>query len=100
MNTRSSTLFGAVAVTLLFTSGLGQRGRSAAFRLGELAQDHPAFEGREMVDKEDPVEVLDFMLQAGSEEPRRLHLADFVLVIEIAQPDLRRPRDLRILLGQ
>src|SRR6266852_3453533 len=45
----------------------------AALRLGELAQDHSAFDQREVVDKEDAVEVLDLMLQAGGEEPRGVH---------------------------
>jgi len=48
---------------------LGRYGHPAALRLGKLAQDHPAFDHGEVIDKEDPVEVFDFVLQAGGEEP-------------------------------
>ena len=40
--------------------------------------------------------MVDLVLQAHREETRRLDLADFVLVIEVAQADLRRARDLGV----
>ena len=43
-------------------SKLGGDGNSAALCLGELAQDHPALDHGEMVDKQDAVEVLDLVL--------------------------------------
>ena len=43
-------------------SWLGGCRLSAALRLGELAQDHPAFDQGEMVDEENTVEVFDLML--------------------------------------
>ena len=49
-----------------------------------------------MVDKEDAVEVIDLVLEAHREQPRRLDLPDVVLVIEVAQADLRRAGDLGI----
>src|SRR6202022_112049 len=93
MKTRSSARCGAVVFITRSapcrpSPGLGGCRLSAALRLGELAQDHAAFDQGEMVDEENTVEVFDLMLQAGGEKPRRLHFADLVLVVEIAQPDL------------
>src|ERR1700730_4251204 len=101
MKTRSSLSRGGGAVIIRSPPPpSGRDGNSAALCLGELAQDHSTLHQREMVDKEDTVEVLDLMLQAGGEEPLGVHLADLVLVVEIAQTDRRRPADVGIMLRQ
>ena len=53
-----------------------------------------------MVDKQNPVEMVDLVLQAGREQPFRLDLADLVLVVEIAQPDRLGALNLGVMLGQ
>src|SRR5439155_5151600 len=102
MKTRSRAFPGGAAVIIRSprTPALGRDGNSAALCLGELAQDHSALDQREVVDKEDAVEVLDLVLQAGGEEPRGVHLTDLVLMIEVAQPNLGRAGDVGIMLGQ
>ena len=62
-------------------AALGRDGNSAALCFGELAQDHATFHQREVVDKQDTVEVLDLVLQAGREETLGVHLTDLVLVV-------------------
>src|SRR6202011_5130623 len=93
MKTRSSASLGGGAVIIRSppAPSSGRDGNSAALCLGELAQDHSTLHQREMVDKKDAIEVLDLMLQAGGEEPLGVHLADLVLVVEIAQTDRGRP---------
>src|SRR5689334_4208425 len=101
MKTRSSGRLGPVVLIFPALRGSGgSRNYPAAFGLGELAQDHPALQRRDVVDKENAVEVIDLVLQAHREQPRRLYLADLVLVVEVAQADPRGTRDLGVVLRQ
>src|ERR1700680_4827543 len=79
---------------------LGRLQGAAALRFRQLAQNHPALEGRDVIDEQHTVEMVDLVLQAGGEEALGVDLADLVLVVEIAQPDRRRARDIGIMLGQ
>src|SRR5215469_13155169 len=98
--TRSRGRLGPVMLILApFSGSGGSRWCPAAFGFGELAQDHPTFQRRDMVDKEDAVEMIDLMLQAHSQQPRGLHLADLVLVVEIAHADRCRAGDLGVMFG-
>ncbi len=73
---------------------------AAALCLRELAQDHVALQRRDVIDEQNPVEMVDLVLDAGREQALRLDFADLVLVIEIAQPDLGRALDIGVMLGQ
>src|SRR5215469_9297231 len=98
--TRSRGRLGPVMLILApFSGSGGSRWRPASLGLGKLAQNHTAFQRRNMVDKEDAVEVIDLMLQAHSQQPRGLHLADLVLVVEIAHADRCRAGDLGVMFG-
>src|SRR5215469_7723461 len=68
--------------------------------LAELAQDDAALQRRDVIDEQHAVEMIDFVLDAGGEQVFGLELADFVLRVEIADTDRRRPFDVGILLGQ
>src|SRR5438046_10765593 len=96
MKTRSS---GRVAIDPL-EYGLSRGQDAAALGLGELAQDHAALQRRDVVDKQDAVEMIDLVLQTSCEEALRLDLADFVLVVKIAQPNLGRPLDIGLMIRQ
>src|SRR5205814_10112347 len=75
------------------TKSSGGLQRAAALCLGELFQDHPALQDRDVIDKQDAVQMIDLVLQTGREQSFGLDLADLVLVVEIAQPDCPWPRD-------
>src|SRR5487761_5863 len=68
--------------------------------LAELAQDDVALQRRDVVDEQHAVEMVDLVLDASGEQALGLELADFVLRVEIAYADRRRPLDVGILLGQ
>src|SRR5438477_12525053 len=72
---------------------------AAALGLRELAQDHAALQRGDVIDEQNAVEMVDLVLQAGREQPPRLDLADFVLMVEIAQSDRGRALDIGIMLG-
>src|SRR5438128_11924973 len=93
MNTRSSASLGGGAVIIRSprTPPLGRDGNPGALCLGELAQDHSTLHQREVVDKEDTIEVLDLVLQAGGEEPLGAHLAALVLMVDVPWTNRGRP---------
>src|SRR5713226_10579303 len=80
--------------------GSGRFGCGEALRLGELAQDHVALQRRDMVDEEHTLQMIHLVLNDGGEQPLRPHLANLVLVIEVADADLGRAGDVGIVLGQ
>src|SRR6516162_349315 len=102
MKTRPDSFLEVVAVIarLPRTPALGGRESSAALCLGELAQDHPTLDEGQVVNKQNPVEVFDLVLQASGEKPLGMHLADLVLVVQVPQSDLGRAGDVGIMLGQ
>ncbi len=53
-----------------------------------------------MIDEEHAVEVIHLMLDAGRQQPVGLQHADLILLVEIADLDLRRPRHVGIMFGQ
>src|SRR6266436_3601628 len=57
---------------------LSRRQGAAALRFRQLAQDHPAFEGRDVIDEQHAGEMVDLMLQAGGEEALGVDLAELV----------------------
>src|SRR6185312_1326986 len=71
-----------------------------ALRLGELAQDDVALQGRDVVDEQHAFEVVHLVLDAGRRQPAELDRAELVLVVEVAQLDRRRPLDIGIVVGQ
>src|SRR5438128_268302 len=79
---------------------LRRRQRFAALGLRQLPKDHAALQRRDVIDEQHAVEMVHLVLDAGGEEALRLYLADLVLVVEIAQPDRRRPLDLGVMLRQ
>ena len=83
-----------------YRKGLRGDGNSAALGFGELAEDHSALDHGEMIYEQDAVEVFDLVLQASREQSLGLHLADFVLIVNKAQPDLCRPGNVGLVLGQ
>src|SRR5215472_154329 len=87
---RSNSFLGGLAVIarLPRAAALGGRERLAAFCFCELAQDHPALDEGQVVDKENAVKVFDLMLHASGKKPLGMHLADLVLLVQVAQPDL------------
>src|SRR5438876_3914486 len=59
-------------------ASLSRRQDAAALRFRQPAQDHPTFEGGDMIDEQHAVEMVDLVLQAGGEEPLGVDLADLV----------------------
>ena len=66
---RSGGVHRSLPAPLHLSPTLGGREHSAALHLGELAQDHPALDQGDVVDKENAVEVVYLVLQAGGEQP-------------------------------
>src|SRR5579871_6556480 len=86
MKTRSRpAVVTAAAPTLLRSAGrrrsrarLCRREGAGAFRLCQLAQNDAAFQRRDVVDEQDAVQMVDFVLQNGREQPLGLEFANFV----------------------
>src|SRR5487761_38500 len=68
--------------------------------LAELAQDDVALQRRDVVDEQHAIEMIDLVLDAGSEEALGFEFADLVLLVEIAQADRHRTLNVGVLLGQ
>ena len=60
-------------------------------RLAELPQDDVALDRRDVVDEQDPVEVVDLVLNALGQQPVGVDLADLVFLVQVADADPRRP---------
>src|SRR5471030_842021 len=71
-----------------------------AFRLGQLAQDDVALQRRDVVDEEDALEMIHLVLDDGREQPLGVQLANLVLMVEVAHPDLLGARHVGVMLGQ
>lgn len=53
-----------------------------------------------MVDKQNAVEMIHLMLDAGGKQPVRFEFAQLVVLVEIAHADRGRSYDIRIVVGQ
>src|SRR3954471_9429126 len=68
--------------------------------LDQLAQDHVALQGGEMIDEQDAVEMVDLVLDAAGEQALRLELALQALLGQVAHLDLLRPCHVREVAGK
>src|ERR1700751_1814571 len=66
-------------------------------RLGEFLEHAVALELGQVIDEQNAVQVIDFVLQAGGEEPIGLDLARLSLTIEISHLHLRRTLDVAVI---
>src|SRR5262245_63506110 len=66
-------------------------------RLGEFLEHAIALELGQVIDEQNAVQVIDFVLQAGSEKPIGLDLARLSLAIEIFHLHLRRTFDVAVI---
>src|SRR5713226_3133627 len=89
-----------IAVPAKGSAGSGGRRCREALRLGELAQNDVALQRRDTVDEEDALEMIHLVLDDGGEQTLGRHLADLVLVIEIAHPDPGGSGHVGVVLGQ
>ena len=64
------------------------------FQFAQLAQDHAALEAGDMIDEQHAVEVVDLVLDTGTEKAVDLDFADLVLPVDVSDTYHRRPFDL------
>src|SRR5690606_18520969 len=68
------------------------------FRLGESAHHPIALEPRDVVDEQHPVQMIDFMLNAGSQQPGAVHLPFRPVAVEKADAAFGGTFDLFVVL--
>src|SRR5687767_567807 len=70
-----------------------------ARRFGEFPHYQVAFQLREVIDEQNPVQVVDLVLDADGQKAIGFLFLRLAVVIDIAEPHARRPLHLRIIIG-
>src|SRR5260370_1511466 len=69
----------------------------ASRSLAEFLQNAVAFEAGQVIDEENPVQMIDLVLDARRENAVRLDFLPFAMAIEVSDADARRPLDLLVI---